>query len=1184
MAVTVEVRCFPSAFRSFIFTHIDIDYSNDNEINRAQGIPAWSELGVVEEEDTSPFDNDVEWLLSAKDSEYKDYYDNKLRDTKDILLKDITKPRPNGIASPGQRLSPSLIENQTGVPIDLAIHTQQSNNLTDGNKILNSKPSSPSTSKPASGRLTPKPVSPKSQKYYSWYDYRSPPRSRGGSPKALRGDSKSPDKRDASPKSDLNEKNKLQKKNKEKKTNQEDDPALLLSKSMPVFPSSVDSSSIRQGSTSQESDKRSLQGLTHLVFEGTYTESPYVEHLTRPNHALVALQNPMFKNRPGMKGLNLAASPTSAKRKKMKAYAIIKDDANQLVLSSTNPASSTKFPPIPSRNTLMASNNNNKNASHQSRYNSNSLLESVYEKPDALYRKTKDQIVQNQQHSSFHPANALSNDRGRARLVSKRGVSNYPYQPGGGIDVLYGNFINSHPTSPAIMRALSPPTLIDQQLIQSTYSNNIDQLITTMKTDATTLKKHNHSRSSPNVLMQNLFPNGRISPNILSANQKTCTAGTNNTASTIGSTAAEGSEGRYDAMEMLSNIHIDPLYRIIRDEIEALLQPKTRRNNSSIAGGSVVLATSTISHHTPAFHASNIKTLTNFQSLPPSAWVICRIVYFLIMAYYETIIVQPQYLEYRKLTQLEPIWKVLDRHYSIEKLNVNSIHQIFSWPYLQEIMLVGNNAFVKLLEIIEFGAQLTSAQWRLFQDNVRKDLFKRLNHVGGVNSGDAYGEFAIPIESITNNETSRNLFYDLFPIPALGPLRMMVNAAKGFILAGATTAQIGPSNGKPATLSSAVPPGTPLAVTITMTGWLKRIIALVYVSTTQRLKEVKVSPVQFIASQSQTPPEAFDQTVPLSSEPMNSTFGDLNTGISERPTIMPPYMDTMSVMNKALLQENQFFPHRLSFLLILHHPSALRYPSLPAYNDGRMMMNQNSHELSAIGEESSAVFRGVPAYFQLAAALVKPADELKILIMKPVTNGEELLPMNSQDELEEIGVPSYQQKKNRARDEFTLMKKDIKKHLRITSASPLHTVMIHPMENYYLLKQRVSHSAMQQQQQQNDQNNSYESVPSSYQPSNNTSHNNVVPLLSSFSSLAQLVQDCFVLHDGLTYCFQQSFPEFFTSSAASISSTSNLGVKKIPDILFTEFHIGRRNQPMIKVKKSTEHSTDIQHKAEEELK
>jgi hypothetical protein len=952
---------------------------------------------------------------------------------------------------------------------------------------------------------------------------------------------------------------------------------MVVSKSMPALPSAKNIGSVAslEGSSAAET-KRSLQGLTHMVFEGNSTDSPYVEHLVKPNKALEVLQNPLLANRSDLKGINReSSSPKASKRPKRpsssgnantKNYAIIKDELDKTRLFSQTfgariAQTKTRFPPIKVK---------------QSKYNTNSLLEMVYERPDDLYVKSKIMAEQ------------LATNRSQARLSNKQGLSFVPVRAlSPGQDKATGrlyeningvNFMNSQPTSPELIRSISPGAEITGGYLDtSMLTNNIDQLITTMA-----LSKPSISSSRPKLSRQ--LPPPEVNESEWNGN------------------AGDPTE---EAVEMLNNIHVDPLYRIIRDEIETIKAQFAGKSRTGLPTSSLPNSNG-LGVARFGISPKNIKILSNFHSLPPAAWVVCRITYFLVMAYYESVIRKPDYVEYRKVSQLENMWTILERHSTQENLNTLTISKIFSWPYLQELMAFPSQ-FTKLLDCVENGVQLSAIQWKLFSETVRKQLFQLMKNqrthvpvpsvdeanrqteqVGGAGVterlesegvhdpmdaiGIAYPQPShsldgIPIEMITNNEKSRNLFYDLFPIPALQPLRELVKAAKVFLL-GNSSSLYHSDNQAPGSSNPAVP-GSPLAITLTMTSWVKRVIALIYISTTQRLKELRInSPIQGMINE--------------------SLFHAQDGGESPQqlsPTIITPQAG--EVGNRSAMQPNpkilhtSHFQSRLSCLLVLHHPQRFASP---------FSMQQKAASFDEYQSNSPAtVLRGVPAYFQIATGLVKPSDDFNVLIMKPVNPHS----------------PSKQneQQQNNSVDEYQIMLKDVQKHLRITSGSPLHTVQILPMENYYLLKQKV------------------------YTNSGQSESPNPLELTNKL----ELIDQCFILHDGLLYCLQindlvlqkltfferstmvegsaahdeaslpkpaspshaekqflqqqlhQQGSKFSNRLTLAPNLSAGLNEKRL-DFFVTEFKIGQKNQPLLKVRKYTNYSADIYEAAESVLK
>jgi hypothetical protein len=1253
-----------------------------------------------------PLDDDLEWLLSAKSlpayaAESRDVFLNQVNDTVTAAIPVSFSALPSRV-SPG--VSPDFMpvevrepRKETGdqritspglsIIVNPEKHHHHHDKGDDRGTPSPSIPTSASRKVTPDKKLSPTSGSPKSPKYYSWYEYHLPPRT--ASPKAAQSRRGSMNANEENPVKVKEQP--LPIKEKKAKKEKQDEVHMLLSKSMPVFlPSSVglgkggndllslDTS--QQQSNSQES-KRSVQGLTNMVFEGKEMNSPFVDHLLRPNKALIALKNPILANRPGMKGLNITAGtpPANAKRKSgkkdksnlapsLKTYAIIQDPfSSGIAFSNTGGLTTTasRFPAIPGSSTAKASNKKNTTG----RFNSSTLLEAVYEKPDDLYVKSKkmmEQLQQTQLQQQGGIQSAFSSSRSKARITNKQGYSTmiYPYQQRSSSPLALGlegsmavndsqpNFMNSHPTSPQLIRTLSPPTLNDDPNQPSSSfaagfpANNIDDLIANMGGDKILSLQAQKKR---NTMVHKQSVNSHFSasgthPHSFSQQQP-----------------SDAEVIAEDALEMLESIHIDPLYRIIRDEIELVMKRQAEGSENDYLLSSTHHSTSQnqalLSSSQYGINVNNIKILSNFHSLPPSAWVICRIIYFLIMSYFETIIKKEEYLEYRKVSQLESIWKILERHYYEEHLNTATIFKMFSWPYLQELMISsggnggggggGPSLFVKLLEMIENGIQLNHIQWKVFNEGVRKILYdqqielqhqlqQEINQVEqqdglanhqGINSMLGTGgkdrqmphhpsvplaatfsttsfENTIPLDSITDNEKSRNLFYDLFPICGLSPLRMMVNAGKAFLVGNhiqtpSSAAASRPSSNQfhltggtnphasgvaPPVLSSAHLPGTPLAITISLTSWLKRIIALLYVSSSQRLKEIKGTnqPVVNEAILHEEEEEAAAIGRGHDSQhhhysPYPVADGREGEDEDRRKSISSIHTETHSTIIPSInpkFFQTTHFSTRISSILILHHPS------------------QSSSSSSSVSPKKSnrdqtAVLRGVPAYFFIATGLVKPSDELEVLIMKPL-NPSDLqtmasIPSYDSEDIADDGLiisdPNERKKQLalkeflEAKDDYYVMRKDIQKHLRITSASPLHTVQILPLEKH-------------------SQHPSTKPNKVSYQAS---------------QSPSAMIEQCYVLHDGLLYCLSQCHPFLFRHGFSSsafpqqnhLANDSFLQLfaeeqhhleqgksPKVVDLLFTEFKIGKKNQSMIKTKKHINPpiSVEMSIKAEEQLK
>jgi hypothetical protein len=91
------------------------------------------------------------------------------------------------------------------------------------------------------------------------------------------------------------------------------------------------------------------------------------------------------------------------------------------------------------------------------------------------------------------------------------------------------------------------------------------------------------------------------------------------------------------------------------------------------------------------------------------------------------------------------------------------------------------------------------------------------------------------LNDIYDEETSRSLYFDLFPVASFQPLREMVKAARGFLLTSSSMLFGSAAMGCP------LVPGSPLAISVSLTAWVKRVIALLYISGTQRVRVGRTS-------------------------------------------------------------------------------------------------------------------------------------------------------------------------------------------------------------------------------------------------------------------------------------------------------------------------------------------------------
>ncbi len=310
-------------------------------------------------------------------------------------------------------------------------------------------------------------------------------------------------------------------------------------------------------------------------------------------------------------------------------------------------------------------------------------------------------------------------------------------------------------------------------------------------------------------------------------------------------TGEHGAETKSSALadNMLSNMHLDPLYRIMREEVERL-----RREDAA--------GTSSSSSSSEKINAADIKVLNCFQSLPPAVWVTCRIVYYLLIAYYQTIIAQPEFEEYRRLQQIDTLWACVERQVQNDGISMASLSKQFSWPCLQELMKYPGQ-FAKALDFVEKGVRLHPTQWIEFHTMLveiqQQQATAEAGAAGGAsapprgiltghtvsksNGCGSTGEKSSALANVISNESSERLFYERFPEHGFAGLRELVKAGKSALLTD-NKSSIKASTGKVHVYSTSQNhcPGSFLATAASLTSWLKRVIATLYVNSIHRAR------------------------------------------------------------------------------------------------------------------------------------------------------------------------------------------------------------------------------------------------------------------------------------------------------------------------------------------------------------
>jgi hypothetical protein len=750
---------------------------------------------------------------------------------------------------------------------------------------------------------------------------------------------------------------------------------LLVSKSLPQL-KPLDPSVQTSVQFSKTTDKKSIKGLLKGVyFEQDDTASPYLQHLKKPNPYVgieggYALHKAIFSQKVKPKKVKKTDSEVAQEKIAKLSKMKIKQPA-KLELKPFTPMTSKGWEMVGIRPDQQA----------EDLFSRVEGLKNHYNTPKALHPTADD--------------------------------------PHG------GNTMASKPLSAKLIRATSPTS--------NMYANNIDQLVSEQFVPPPSpgfrpIQSPVQPSSAP-LSPQQQFDNNNA------PKSRAHTA-----------TGIADEANRIDAMDMLANIHNDPLYRIIKEEMDRI-----QRAMTPSAGG--------VSSHLKLPHAdpilpAHIKVLGYFQSLPPSVWVTCRLIYFLIAAYYETVIVPPSFQLYRESTQLEAFWAILDRHYRESHLSLSTISRQFSWALLQDLMKVPK-MFCKALELIENGVRLGTDEWSDFREKVDKamedssrapqqqqaEASRFSPHTPAVDSRPSTRPTTsnvVPPDgmllSIVDDETFRSVFYELFPVAAFQPLRDMVKAGRGFLLSSSLALFAQAGHGAP------IVPGTPLAVSVALTSWVKRVIAMLYISGTQRVRLMRAQQQPLpggMPSRSSSPtgglllpypmPSRLSPSVGMGRVSEESFQPKRGSSLNQsRPGSSSSAVATSANTN-AMSNGQSLLPPNLSFACVFNGLPGHLLVTPPDFD---ALSSSPSPDTSV----AVAILRRYLRFFAIASSLIKPSDQLDVLL--------HALPSNEEDHKPTTTVTSQKQQQQQQQPVLldVRLQHEIEHFLRLTTASPLHKV------------------------------------------------------------------------------------------------------------------------------------------------
>lgn len=452
----------------------------------------------------------------------------------------------------------------------------------------------------------------------------------------------------------------------------------------------------------------------------------------------------------------------------------------------------------------------------------------------------------------------------------------------------------------------------------------------------------------------------------------------------------DAEEGLQDTGIIIANLHADPLYRILREELErkeadgpatntphyiadrpvsGMVQGQHSRPQSSkprklpprptrSANGLSNYKSRILSQY---ISPPDLKVLSTFASLPPAAWVTCRVVYFLMLSFYETVPRIGKHYEYRTAMGMEPLWYALETQRTEYKLCMEEVELEYSWPLLQALLAKFPVLITKLLYVIEHGTGPSS----------------------GLDSSKKHASF------------HPDVFFDAFPPTKLIYLRDLIKQGMGLFQC--------------AELIHMIP------VAAQMCDWCKRIIAQVYASCITRLRasQSNIKKVTSVLHSTITPYASVEEILAGTSALNSSEFN------THAPVALPP-----------------------NFKFVLAIEDAL--------DEGALFAMHSQDSYSAF-ENSQSIFVNLSHTLEKGLNLVKPSDHLDLILVPPcLSDISAQVSMYGGTVIDEFGSltgASLQDTTGsllRIQSDWLITKHNYERHLQQYAASPLHRVVLVP--------------------------------------------------------------------------------------------------------------------------------------------
>lgn len=452
----------------------------------------------------------------------------------------------------------------------------------------------------------------------------------------------------------------------------------------------------------------------------------------------------------------------------------------------------------------------------------------------------------------------------------------------------------------------------------------------------------------------------------------------------------DAEEGLQDTGIIIANLHADPLYRILREEMErketaaaaqlgvvadrnqpqsGMMQGQQSRPQSSSQPPKKlpprpIRSANGLSNYksrilSQIINPPDLKVLSTFQSLPPAAWVTCRVVYFLVLSFYETVPRVGKHYEYRAALNMESLWVALEAQRTEYKLSMEHLELEYSWPLLQALLAKFPVLFTKLLHAIEHGHTTDSSSFK------------------------------------------SSTFFDAFPPTKLIYLRDLIKQGMGLF--------------QSAELVHVIP------VAAQLCDWCKRIIAQVYASCITRLRATQ-SNIKKVASvlHSTVAPYISVEDSLAGTTAATASGAHASVFAPQAPAVLPPNFKFALAIEDALDEGALFAMHSQD--------------SFSAFENSQTVLVNLSHTL------------------EKGLNLVKPSDHLDLLLVPPnISDICAQLSLYGGGVLDEFNgsIMAGSQEEvegslKRIQSDWLLTKHNYERHLQQYAASPLHRVVLLP--------------------------------------------------------------------------------------------------------------------------------------------